>query len=554
MRFPGISAVSIVLFIGFGCHSPSHRAAQSSNDSSAILFKGMGRHHRSVTTSLPLAQRYFDQGLTFAYAFNHDEAIRSFQETARLDPLCAMAHWGVAYCNGPHINNPIMDEASSRRAWDALQSAISLRQNANAVEKQLIDALAKRYASPPPINRRPLDEAYAAAMREVWKRHPDDADIAVLFAESLMDLRPWDLWKKSGDPHVETVELIAALEQAMAIDPLHPGANHLYIHAVEASPNPARAMVSADRLRTLVPAAGHLVHMPAHIDVRMGQWQKAAQSNVQAIKADREYRKLVPNHGFYHIYMAHNHHFLAFTGMMEGRSEAALRAARDMLAGVPPEYAQANAALVDGYMPIAMDVLMRFGRWDDILAEPQPPAAYPITNAYWRFKRATALAARGQVEDAVAEQARFREAVARVPADAMISINNAHKVLSIAEKMLAGEIAYRKGAIDESVRELKQAVSIEDDLLYMEPPEWIQPVRHTLGAVLVSAKRYDEAEEVYRADLLRWPNNGWSLFGLAQCLRAKGITAEAKSVERQFRKAWDRADTTIGSTCLCVTF
>jgi tetratricopeptide (TPR) repeat protein len=368
----------------------------------------------------------------------------------------------------------------------------------------------------------------------------------------MMDLRPWDLWTQDKKPQPGTTEIIAVLDAVLQIDPDHPGANHLYIHAVEASSSPERANAAVDRIRQSVPASGHLVHMPSHIDVLTGRWALASQQNERAVEIDRNYRAISPKQGFYRIYMAHNQHMLAFASMMEGRSEAALTSARAVVQGVPKDYGKKEASLVDGYMAAPYDVLKRFGKWDQILQEPAPPSYWPITTAMWRFCRGVAYAAKHQLADAERERASFQKAVAKVPKDATMAINSAHLVLEIAEHTLAGEIAFAAGSTDEAVRELQKAVELEDTLKYMEPPEWIQPVRHTLGAVLSSAGRYAEAETVYRDDLRDWPENGWSLYGLAKCLRAKGETAEADAVEQRFRKTWSRADIAIGSSCLCV--
>ncbi|RIK69220.1 MAG: hypothetical protein DCC65_00275 [Planctomycetota bacterium] len=555
-----LASVFLVFIGGFACQQPSQTTNNSAIAPAADatgkaapppLFEGMGHHARAITTDSPQAQAYFNQGLTWAYAFNHDEAIRSFVEAARLDPDCAMAWWGVALCNGPHINNPVMTPAQSKRAWDALQKALALRDKASYPESRLIDALARRYAENPPADRRALDEAYAEAMKAVYEMDVNDADIATLYAESLMDLQPWDLWER-GAPKGRTPEVLAALEQALKINPRHPGAAHLYIHAVEASPHPEKANAAADVLRTLVPISGHLVHMPSHIDVQTGRWALAADQNEAAIKADAAYRKLSPRQGFYAVYMAHNHHFLAFAAMMGGRSKVALAAARDMVAGVPPDFLREQPQFVDPYMMIVFDVLKRFGRWDDILREPAPSEKLPISRAMHHFARGLAYAAKGEIDRATSEQETFRASVRKIPSDALMAINPAHKVLAVADHMLAGEIAFRKGDIDEAVRQLHESIRVEDTLLYMEPPEWIQPVRHTLGAVLMHAKRYSEAEQVYREDLANWPENAWSLFGLAKALRAQGKSAEADQVERRFKAAWARADVQIGSSCLCV--
>jgi tetratricopeptide (TPR) repeat protein len=546
--FLGVPAAALVFLAGCGGTARHHYPAGAQ----APLFSEIGPHQRKASTSSALAQRYFDQGLTWAYAFNHDEAIRSFREAARLDPQCAMAWWGIALCNGPHINNPIMTAEQSRRAWEAIEQARALREHANPTEQALIDALGQRYADPPPSDRRALDEAYAAAMRGVWEAHKDDPDVGTLYAESLMDLRPWDLWSKQGEPRPETEQVLAVLEAVMRMEADHPGANHLYIHAVEASPEPARASAAADRLRRLVPVSGHLTHMPSHIDVLTGRWELAAQQNDRAIRADRAYRQVSPKQGFYRVYMAHNHHMLAFASMMSGRSATAVSAARNIVESVPEEYMREQPALVDPFMGATYDALKRFGRWDEILAEPAPPEILPISTAMWRFSRAVALAAKGDVAGARREQAEFRAAEARVPGEAIMMLNKAHDVLAVADEMLAGEIAYREGKTDEAVASLRRAIEREDALMYMEPPEWIQPVRHTLGAVLLDDGRYTEAEEVYRADLRKWPNNGWSLYGLLRALEGQGREEEAKRVEEQFEQAWARADVEIESSCLCV--
>lgn len=552
--------IGAMLAICGGCAAPS--GARSSTPptapQSAQLFEGLGPYTRSVSTTNAEAQRYMNQAFIWMFSFNHDEAIRSFQRAAELDPNLAIAYWGVALCHGPHINNPVMDEPRAVAAWAALQSAQAAAGHASPVERALIGALAARYSDPsrPPIaftfeERAPLDKAYANAMAEVYARFPDDADVATLYAESLMDCRPWDLWAPGTlEPRAETPKVLAALEHALQLDPVHPGANHYYIHAVEASSNPGRAAQAADRLRTLVPASGHMIHMPAHIDVRTGAWAQAAEQNRQSIKADAAYRKLSPTQGIYRIYMAHNDHFLSWACMMLGRKEESLAAARHMIATIPDEFARDAAPYVDPMMSVEMMAMMRFGMWDDILAVPEPPEFHPITAAYRRFARASAYAAQKKIAEAEREQRLFESAVAAVPADAMMVQNPAHTVLQLAAHTLAGEIAFSKGDIDTAVSELRKAVVIEDSLRYMEPPDWFQPTRHSLGAVLLAAGRTREAEAAYREDLERLPENGWALFGLRQCLGNSGPEAEA--VAARFDKAWSAADTRIAATCLCV--
>lgn len=520
--------------------------------SEAQLFEGMGTHSRPIRTASPRAQRYFDQGLTWTFAFNHDEAIRSFKEAARLDPASPMPWWGMALCNGPHINNPARHPEQSKAAWDAMQEAKARLDRASSTERDLILALEKRYAWPEPKDPRPLDEAYAAAMEDVWKAHPNDVDVASLYAEALMDLQPWDLWEKDGRPKANAERVVSVLEGAMRLNPKHPGATHLYIHAVEASKAPQRAIAAADTLRTLVPAAGHLVHMPSHIDVRVGQWAQAATANEKAITVDAAYRARSPKQGFYRIYMLHNRHFLAFTGMMEGRREVALQAARTMVASVPEEFLATNAALADPVMSVVLDVQKRFGMWDDILREPEPDTRLPITRAMWRANRTIALAAKGDVAAARSERDAFERAKAAISPDAMMTINPAEKTMAIATKLVDAEIDWRVGERSRAIATLREAAVIEDGLTYMEPPDWLQPIRHTLGAFLLEFGQAADAEVVYREDLAHWPENAWSLLGLENALAAQGKSREAELIKPRREKAWARATIRARATCMCV--
>lgn len=511
----------------------------------------LGDHSYRVTTASPEAQKAFDRGLILSYGFSHGRAEREFRNAAQSDPRCAMAWWGVALVNGPHINFPLVPPDKAKAAWEALGKARELAPGAGETERALIEALSKRYADPQPEDRSPLDKAYADAMREVAKAHPKDADVLTLFAESMMDLRPWDLWTPDGKPQPGTDEILDTLERAMAIDPRHPGANHLYIHVVEASPHPEKGLRSADLLRDLVPGASHLVHMPSHIYARVGRWEDAAGSNESAMTVDAASRRANPDPGFYAMYMAHNDHFFAYAAMMQGRSAEALAAARKMVAGVPAGFLRDYSTIVDGYMPFVPEVLMRFGRWDEVLAEPAPPAGLPLANALWKFTRAVSLTALGRSEEAGKERAAFLEAAKAVPKDATFGNNSAADVLAIASKMLDGEMAAKKDQFDESAGLLREAVAVEDRLRYDEPPDWMEPVRHTLGAVLMRAGRYADAEAVYREDLVRYPENGWSLFGLARSLHLQGKHAEASATEARFKRIWKRADIELGSTCFC---
>lgn len=541
--------VCLTLLVSPGCGQP-HLTVERQGEI-APLYRGMGPHRRVVTTSSPMAQRYFDQGLNWAYAFNHDEAIRSFEQAAAYDPNCAMAYWGIALCNGPHINNPLMTPDRCDAAWEALQKAKILKPSVTPIEQDLIAALEHRYANPAPSDRSALDAAYANAMAAVWQKYPRDDDVGALYAEAMMDLHPWDLWTQDKRPKQDTESIIALLEAVLKIEPRHPGANHLYIHAVEGA-RPEKAIASANRLRNLMPASGHMLHMPSHILVLTGRWRDAAIQNERAIVIDADYRAISPNQGFYRLYMLHNHHMLSFASMMSGRDALALETARAVVESMPEDYKRANAAFVDPYMGAAYDALKRFGRWDEMIAEPPPGDYLPITTAMYHFNRAVAYAAKGDVANAERERAVFQAKRNAVPADALMAINKAHDILTIADRFLDGEIELRKGDIDAAVASLRAAVALEDKLIYMEPPEWVQPVRHTLGAVLLSAGRHAEAADTYRADLKKWPENGWSLYGMRRCMEMAGNDAEASAYRKRFHDVWAGADMPIASSCLCI--
>ena len=549
-----ISVACVALTTGFGLPAaPNSAASGSSIQLEVPLFEGLGPHTRKVTTESELAQRYFDQGLAFLHAFNHDEAIRSFREATRHDPACAMAWWGVAFANGPHINFPAVPPDRAVAAWEALQQAQAHRGGGTAVEQALIDALGHRYAHPQPEDRASLDQAFADAMRKVWQAHREDADVGAFFAESLMDLRPWDLWTSDGQPQPGTDEVVTTLEAVFALDLNHPLANHLYIHAIEASPNPGLADAAADRLRDLQPGLGHSVHMPSHIDVRRGRWHAAIEANVKAIAADQAYRQTSRKPpGFYRLYMAHNQHMLAWGAMMTGQQELALRHIRQMVADIPPDFLKENVAWVDAFAAMPYEVLIRFGRWDEVLAEPLPPEHQPLTRALHHAARGIAFAAKGEVSAARSEQAAFTQAAAAVPSEFTVGNNPAAAVLAIAGPMIEGEILFRAGEVDSGLVRLRDAVAAEDALRYDEPPGWILPVRHSLGASLMQEQRFAEAEQVYRDDLERLPENGWSLYGLAQALHRQGRHAEASRTENRFKTIWSKADLQITSSCLCV--
>ena len=518
------------------------------------FFEGLGSYKHKITTASPQAQRYFDQGIGFYHGFNHAEAIRSFQAAVAADPKCAMAHWGIALACGPHINLPIVPPPSAELAWKELKLAQENVAGVSPVERDLIEALGQRYANPQPEDRMPLDQAYADAMRKVWQLHPDDVEVGVLFAEAMMDLRPWNQWTPQGEPNPGTEEILATLDAVLKMNPQHPFANHLYIHATEASPDPARANAAADRLRTLQPGLAHNVHMPSHIDIRCGRWQQAVETNEKAITADQNYRKIVgPPKGFINVYVAHNRHMLAYAAMMTGQRELAMKHIRAMVAGIDPDFVKQFALQAEGFIAMPMETMVRFGMWDKILAEPDNYADYMTgTRAFHHAARAIAYAAKGDPENARKEQAIFLEKVKLVPKEETFGNNTAADVFAVAQHMTEGEILVRENKLDAGIAELRESIKLEDALKYDEPPAWLIPVRHSLGATLMRNGRYAEAEEVYREDLKRLPDNGWSLFGLAESLRLQDKSAdEAKAAKAKFQKIWAKADTKITSSCLC---
>ncbi|MGQ0615142.1 MAG: tetratricopeptide repeat protein [Planctomycetaceae bacterium] len=513
----------------------------------------LGRFHRRVTTSSPEAQAAFDRGLVCLFGFDHESAIESFRRAVALDPGCAMAHWGIALAAGPHINNPAMEQAAAKAAAENVEKAKALLGSATPLEVELIEALARRYAWPPPPSRASLDEAYATAMREVYRNHPRDADVGALFAESLMNLRPWDHWTAEGKAQPGTAEILSVLDSVLTISPHHPGANHYLIHALEASPFPDRALEAADRLRPTRNGTSHLVHMPAHIDLRLGRYADAEACNERAVALDRAMAAAGKGQGFYTLYRAHNLHFLAYAAMFQGRGAVAIRAGREVTAIMPAAVVDAYPDYLEGFLAAPYHVLVRFGRWEEILAEPEPGPNRPATTAFRHYARGVAFATLGRLEEAVAEQQAFLQARGAVPASASIGNNSTRVVLDIAEGMLAGELAYRQGRVDEAFALMREGVKREEALRYDEPWGWMQPVRHALGALLLEQGRAEEALLVYTADLARHPANGWALHGLAECLRTLGRLDEAAAAEQRFREAWTRADVTPPGSCFCRT-
>lgn len=517
------------------------------------LIDGLGQHRRPVTHCSPLAQRYFDQAMAFRDGFNRSCALKSLAVAEGLSPDCPMIHWAIALTYGPDINSPDLTPPHAAAAWREWNEARALAPSASPVERALIAALGRRYAEPSPADRKPLDRAYADAMRTVWREYPADGDVGAWFAEALMDLRPWDQWTADGRPEPGTAEVLATLEAVMRIDPRHPYANHLYIHAVEASPHPERALPEADRLEGLQPMLAHNVHMPSHIYIRVGRWQEAIDVNLAAVAAQRRLEALVgPPRASLALYNAHNEHMLAYAAMMTGQSALAGTHIRAALACLPPELWREDPVDVDYFESMPLEVRVRFGRWAEILAAP-PPAdpAHPYTRAFARAARAVAAAALGRIALARAEQTAYRAAAEQVPAAEPFGLNSARAVLAVVSPMVEGEIDVKSGQAAAGIGALRRAVAAEDALRYDEPPGWLIPVRQSLGAALLHQGRLAEAEAVYRADLARLPRNGWSLFGLAQTLAQEGRAPEAAAVLSEFRAVWARADIAIGASCLC---
>ena len=515
----------------------------------AKLFDKLGTFHRAVTTSSADAQKYFDQGMRLLWAFNHDESTRSFAKAAALDPACASCYWGVALTIGPNYNMPMMAPERAKVAADALSKAQQASAKATPVEKALIAALAKRYNGQPldPSNTAPLFNAYASAMRGVAKQFPDDMDVQVLFAESMMNLNPWKLWTPAGQAAKGTPEIQATLERVLAKNPDHPGANHYYIHTMEASAHPEKAMPAAGRLDGMMPDAGHMEHMPAHILHRVGEYEAAAQSNRQGVKADLAYMGGPGPIDYYPMYLAHNYQFLGFSAAMAGRKAETLDAAKKMKEALPAEALLAMPGL-DWYVSEYYMAMIRFGEWDAVLAEPAPDARLKALTAGFHFARAVALAEKSRVAEAKAELAKLEAIAKDTPADAGAGLNMAKDVFAVANHVALGEIAKAEGKTDEAIAHLKEAASKEDQLSYDEPSDWFFPVRHQLGALLLKAGKAADAEKVYRDDLARHPKNGWALFGLAQALRAQKKDADASKVDEQFKDAWRTADVKISAS------
>jgi tetratricopeptide (TPR) repeat protein len=507
------------------------------------VIAGLGSHHHPIATSNPQAQQMFDQGFVLVYAFNHEEAVRSFQRAAELDPGAVMPQWGLAWALGPNYNLDI-DDPRARQATDAIARAKTLAAAGSQVERDYVAAMAVRYSADPKADRAALARRYADAMRALAARYPDDLDAVTLYAESLMNLRPWKLWTLDGKPAEDTEQILQVLDRVLRRDPQHIGANHYYIHSIEASPTPERGLASAERLKTLAPAAGHLVHMPAHILARTGDHAGAALANLAGANADRAYMPRTKPDSFYVMaYYSHNLHFLVDSHMMQGRFGDARQTANELAERLVPHAEM--MPMIESMAIAPMNVLLRFGKYDDAIAVSAPPANRPVMTAWWRFTRGVAFARTGRIEQAAAERTALDSAVSQVPATALFGgtgLESATTVLEIAKAVLDARIAQTRGATDTAVAHWQKAVAAADRLAYDEPPVWFYPLRESLGAALLAANRAGDAERVFREDLVHHPRNPRALFGLRESLRRQQKTADADWVDRAFTAGWKNAD------------
>ena len=557
MRIHHLIAASTMLLLLGGCAGQGQDSAQTSahgthaagtDSGRPVLYTTLGSYSYRITTSSADAQRWFDQGLRLTYAFNHLEAQRAFREASRQDPACAMCFWGIAITEGSNYNHPT-DADREKRAATAAQEAVRRSANIKPPERAMIQAIAKRHSTDPAAKRADLDRAYADAMREAARQFPDDLEVSTFFADSMMNLRPWNLWTPEGTPQPGTEEIVTTLERVIAQNPNHPGALHLYIHAVEASREPGRAEAAADRLLPLMPGAGHMVHMPSHVYWRVGRYADAVRVNVDAADADRAYFKTATPSPIYRgLYYPHNIDFIWQSASMQGRSAETLRAAREFASNAPAEMIKAMPDMETA--PVAPIVaLARFGRWDEVLAYPAPPREWPYTSGVWHYARGLAFNAKGQPAAAAGELRALEAILQAVPPDRTVAFFFRSKnMLQLAANLLAGEIAAKAGDFTTAERLLRAAVAEQDSHWFTEPPPWYFPVRQSLGAVLLQAGRAGDAEQVYREDLRRNPGNGWSLYGLAQSLSAQGKTAEAVQAEESFQKAWAQADVKLAAS------
>jgi tetratricopeptide (TPR) repeat protein len=526
-------------------------AGDSQADKVAGPYYDLGGFHRDATTESEAAQVWFDRGLAMCYAFNHEEAIRCFEHAVEADPSMAMAYWGMAYAWGPNINYLDIPADQMGQASAVLRLAELHASGASKLEQELIAALAQRHAIPVPEDRQALNQAYADAMREVYEANANDPFVAALFAESLMNLQPWKHFTPEGEMAEHTPEIVAVLERGLEQNPDYPALCHLYIHTMEASTNPGIALPAADVLRDAMPEAGHMVHMPSHIDVLVGDYDAVIRANQLAIAADELFLEKEGPYNFYSLYRIHNYHFLVYGAMFDGQSELAMRTARAIPQQVPEDLIVEWVDFLDAFIPTPLHVMVRFGRWEEILEEPDFPDYLPMARSIRHYARALAYSALCRVEEAEAEYAAFEETRTTVPESSMLFNNTSRSILEVANAMVAGEIAYRKGDYDTAFANLREAVQLDDALNYDEPWGWMQPARHALGALLLEQGNFADAEAVYQADLRRHPKNVWALHGLAESLEKQDRLAEADAIRVSFDSAVVRADIEVDRSCYC---
>jgi tetratricopeptide (TPR) repeat protein len=531
-----------LLVCGPAAAQHQHTAAASSA-ASACMSTGFGTVHHPVKTSNPEAQRAFEHGMALDYGFNHNQAEKCFHRAAELDPNMAMAYWGIALVLGTNYNLPV-DAEREKQAYDAIQKALALSTNAPPNERAYIEALAKRYTDKSDPDYEQLEMEYHDSMRALYKRYPADLDAATLFAESGMNLHPWKLWSRDGVPTPGTEEIVAVLKSVLQRDPHHLGANHFYIHAVEASSHPEAALPSARRLAALAPESGHLVHMPAHIFIRTGDHESSEKTNVAAARADEAYFKIAHPQGIYPMmYYTHNLHFIAVENAFMGRYASAMDGANRVQANIAPHVKEMSA--LDFFNTIPIEIMVRFHRWDEIMSLPEPDASLPMSSGAWHFARAMACANGGKLDQAGTELEALRKLapeMAKVSMDPQ-GLHNAETIPQIMTHFVEARIASAGHDTEAAIENLREAVSLEDSLDYNEPPDWLYPMREPLGAALLQAGKPAEAERVFREDLKRNARNPRSMFGLAESLKAQGKAAEAQTQERQFKIAWRNADT-----------
>ena len=533
------AATLLTIWIG-----QAHQHGAASPQPPARLMTRLGAHHHAIVTKSPEAQRFFNQGLTLLYGFNHGQAIRQFQRAAELDPAAPMPLWGIALAYGPNINDFEMDRERAKTADEYVRKALALTSTAQPKERAYVEALATRYSSDPNADLKKLQVDYKDAMAALAKAYPSDLDAQVLYAESLMDLRPWQLWTRDGKPADVTPDVIRVLESVLKQNPRHPGANHYYIHTMEASPTPGKALAAAKRLETLVPAAGHLVHMPAHIYARTGDFVASADSNAAAAGVDEKYMSAIGTRtGFYpFMYYNHNLHFESYAAAMAGQYARANQLAKKLAMNVTPSLAE--MPMLEAFMPQQFYVHLRFGKWKEILAIGEPPEKLLLTAAIRHFARATAFAATKNLDQARAMRQAFLDDSAKIPPETPVGVlNTAGQMFAVAKPLLEGRIAAAEGNPSAAVEHYRAAVAAEDLLVYDEPPTWFYPVRETLGAALLAGGKAADAEKVFRDDLAYNPKNGRSLFGLWKAIEAQGRRADAQRAAAAFRRVWAVADT-----------